>query len=57
LEKVGGSLGFTLRQDDSNGFGHCVRELVKPPALGDGRIQPGDRILSVRPKNNRQDLS
>jgi C-terminal processing protease CtpA/Prc len=47
LEKVGGSLGFTLRQEDSSILGHYVRALVKDPALTDGRIQPGDRILSV----------
>jgi len=48
LDKVGGSLGFTLRQEDNSVLGHYVRALVKEPALTDGRIQPGDRILSVR---------
>jgi C-terminal processing protease CtpA/Prc len=47
LEKVGGSLGFTLRQEDNSILGHYVRALVKEPALTDGRMQPGDRILSV----------
>ena len=47
LEKVGGSLGFTLRQEDTSILGHFVRALVKDPALSDGRIQPGDKILSV----------
>ena len=48
LEKINGSLGFTLRQEDTSILGHYVRALVKDPALTDGRIQPGDRILSVR---------
>ena len=50
LEKLNGSLGFTLRQEDTSILGHYVRALVKDPALSDGRIQPGDRILSVRIK-------
>ncbi|CAG7725378.1 unnamed protein product [Allacma fusca] len=53
LEKINGSLGFTLRQEDTSILGHYVRALVKDPALSDGRVQPGDRILSV----NGQDLS
>ncbi|OXA60375.1 uncharacterized protein LOC110842661 isoform X2 [Folsomia candida] len=53
LEKVCGSLGFTLRQEDTSILGHYVRALVKEPALSDGRIQPGDKIISV----NGTDLS
>lgn len=48
LEKINGSLGFTLRQEDSSVLGHYVRALVKDPALSDGRICPGDRIIAVR---------
>jgi len=47
LEKLNGSLGFTLKQEDNSVLGHYVRALVKNPALSDGRVQPGDRIVSV----------
>lgn len=45
--KVNGSLGFTLRKDDEDECSHVVRALVKEPALSDGRIKPGDQIISV----------
>ncbi|KAI4496243.1 hypothetical protein M0804_000053 [Polistes exclamans] len=45
--KVGGSLGFTLRKADSSALGHYVRALVREPALSDGRIRPGDKIVAV----------
>ncbi|XP_012258812.3 uncharacterized protein LOC105687602 isoform X2 [Athalia rosae] len=47
MTKVGGSLGFTLRKADSSALGHYVRALVREPALSDGRIQPGDKIVAV----------
>jgi C-terminal processing protease CtpA/Prc len=47
MTKVGGSLGFTLRKADSSALGHYVRALVREPALSDGRIQPGDKIIAV----------
>uniref|UniRef100_A0ABD2WI53 PDZ domain-containing protein n=1 Tax=Trichogramma kaykai TaxID=54128 RepID=A0ABD2WI53_9HYME len=47
MEKVQGSLGFTLRKADSSALGHYVRSLVREPALSDGRIQPGDKIVAV----------
>lgn len=47
LTKQQGSLGFTLRKEDENILGHCVRALVREPALSDGRIKPGDKILAV----------
>ncbi|CAG0899866.1 unnamed protein product [Darwinula stevensoni] len=53
LEKVNGSLGFTLRKQDDSRLGHYVRALVKEPALSNGRILPGDKIISV----NGQDIS
>lgn len=47
MTKVSGSLGFTLRKADSSALGHYVRALVREPALSDGRIQPGDKIVAV----------
>ncbi|KAJ1522359.1 hypothetical protein ONE63_002651 [Megalurothrips usitatus] len=47
LSKVQGSLGFTLRKEDSSALGHYVRALVREPALSDGRIRPGDKIVAV----------
>lgn len=47
LKKVNGSLGFTLRQTDDTVLRHSVKALVKEPALSDGRIKPGDKLLSA----------
>jgi len=47
LSKVNHSLGFTLRKEDESILGHYVRALVREPALSDGRIRPGDRIVAV----------
>lgn len=47
MTKVNGSLGFTLRKEDESILGHYVRSLVKEPAISDGRIRPGDKIISV----------
>lgn len=47
LTKVQGSLGFTLRKEDSSVLGHYVRALVREPAISDGRIRPGDKIVAV----------
>lgn len=47
LTKQQGSLGFTLRKEDEPLLGHCVRALVREPALSSGRIKPGDKILAV----------
>ncbi|XP_058829684.1 uncharacterized protein LOC131688988 [Topomyia yanbarensis] len=47
LTKQQGSLGFTLRKEDESILGHCVRALVRDPALNDGRIRPGDKIVAV----------
>ena len=47
MTKVNGSLGFTLRKEDESILGHYVRSLVKEPAISDGRICPGDNIISV----------
>lgn len=47
LSKVQGSLGFTLRKEDSSVLGHYVRALVREPAISAGRIRPGDKIVAV----------
>ncbi|KAF6213746.1 hypothetical protein GE061_011468 [Apolygus lucorum] len=47
MEKVNGSLGFTLRKEDQSVLGHYVRALVREPALSDPRIRPGDKIVAV----------
>ncbi|RZF38836.1 hypothetical protein LSTR_LSTR013777 [Laodelphax striatellus] len=47
MTKVNGSLGFTLRKEDESVLGHYVRALVREPALSDGRIRPGDKIVAV----------
>ncbi|GFS83109.1 tyrosine-protein phosphatase non-receptor type 13 [Nephila pilipes] len=49
LMKRGGSLGFTISKVDglSSEEGIYVKALVRDPAVSDGRIQPGDRILKV----------
>ena len=41
-------MGFTLCQtDDSTVLRHTVKALVKEPALSDGRIKPGDKLISA----------
>lgn len=47
LNKIQGSLGFTLRKEDDSALGHYVRALVREPALTDGRIRAGDKIIAV----------
>ena len=53
LKKVNGSLGFTLRQTDDTVLKHTIKALVKDPAISDGRIKPGDKLLTC----NGVDLS
>ncbi|KAL3277665.1 hypothetical protein HHI36_013011, partial [Cryptolaemus montrouzieri] len=47
INKIQGSLGFTLRKEDDSALGHYVRALVREPALTDGRIKAGDKIIAV----------
>ncbi|KAK9884482.1 hypothetical protein WA026_007324 [Henosepilachna vigintioctopunctata] len=47
INKIQGSLGFTLRKEDESALGHYVRALVREPALTDGRIKAGDKIIAV----------
>lgn len=44
-----GSLGFSLRSDpeDTTALRHSVKALVKEPAISDGRIRPGDKLISA----------
>jgi len=48
LNKVNGSLGFALCQsDDATVLRHTVKALVKEPAISDGRIRPGDKLIAA----------
>jgi hypothetical protein len=49
FNKVNGSLGFSLRSDpeDTTALRHSVRALVREPAISDGRIRPGDKLISA----------
>ena len=49
LNKINGSLGFSLRSDpdDTTALRHSVKALVKEPAISDGRIRPGDKLISA----------
>lgn len=47
MKKINGSLGFTLRKAEDGHRNHTVRALVKKPAIFDGRIKPGDEIITV----------
>ena len=47
MTKINGGLGLKLRKADSSALGHYIRALVREPALSDGRIQPGDKIVAV----------
>jgi len=49
LRKVNGSLGFAISQTvpDATVMRHSVKALVKEPAVSDGRIQPGDKLIAA----------
>lgn len=40
-----GSLGFTLTK--GNDHGCYIHDIVQDPAKGDGRLRPGDRMITV----------
>jgi len=44
LKKKDGSLGFTIVKKDD---GIYVKDIIKDPALTDGNVRPGDKILRV----------
>ncbi|XP_072310859.1 tyrosine-protein phosphatase non-receptor type 13 [Eucyclogobius newberryi] len=45
LKSEKGSLGFTLTK--GNDHGCYVHDIVQDPAKGDGRLRPGDRMITV----------
>lgn len=51
LAKVNGSLGFSLTNvggdHGDSVMRHTVKALVKEPALSDGRIRPGDKLIAA----------
>lgn len=52
LRKVKGSLGFTLckANDDDSDYAvmrHTIKGVTKEPALSDGRIKPGDKLIAA----------
>ena len=44
----GGGLGFTVVGGVSTTGGCYVRAVLQDPALSDGRLRPGDRLIQVR---------
>ncbi|KAJ7986804.1 hypothetical protein DPEC_G00332180 [Dallia pectoralis] len=46
-----GSLGFTLTK--GNDLGCYIHDIIQDPAMGDGRLKPGDRMIMV----NNTDVS
>jgi len=53
LTKVKGSLGFSLSSTDDTVLNHSIKAILRDPALSDGRIQAGDKLVSA----NGVDLS
>uniref|UniRef100_A0A182QSV1 PDZ domain-containing protein n=1 Tax=Anopheles farauti TaxID=69004 RepID=A0A182QSV1_9DIPT len=47
MTKQQGSIGFTLLPTHEPTDGHYVHTLIREPALTDGRVRPGDKILAV----------
>ncbi|CAL4092521.1 unnamed protein product [Meganyctiphanes norvegica] len=50
LTKVAGSFGLTLCKNDKSIIGQTIKALVKEPAISNGSLRAGDKIISV---NNR----
>ncbi|XP_023345090.1 tyrosine-protein phosphatase non-receptor type 13 [Eurytemora carolleeae] len=53
LTKVNGSLGFSLQSIDDTVLKHSIKGIVRDPALSDGRLKAGDKLLTA----NGVDLS
>jgi len=53
LTKVNGSLGFSLHSTDDNVLNHTIKAIVRDPAMSDGRLEAGDKLVSA----NGVDLS
>lgn len=47
LKSPGGGLGFTVVGGVSTTGGCYVKAVVQDPALSDGRLHPGDRLIQV----------
>ncbi|XP_071749825.1 disks large homolog 1 [Lepeophtheirus salmonis] len=48
LNKVNGSLGFTLKaSEDTTIMRHSIKALVKEPAISNGLLKPGDKLISA----------
>lgn len=53
LTKVNGSLGFSLQSTDDTVLKHSIKGIVRDPAMSDGRLEVGDKLISA----NGVDLS
>lgn len=53
LTKVNGSLGFSLQSTDDTVLNHTIKAIVREPALSDGQLKVGDKLVSA----NGVDLS
>lgn len=47
MRKVNGKLGFLYSKLENPTPGYYIEKLTDDPAIKDGRIMPGDKILSV----------
>jgi len=48
VKPLTGGLGFTVAGGASTTGGCYIKAVLAPPALTDGRLQPGDKLLQVK---------